>query len=312
MDINKKKYVNDFIKKENDESQSFNIVIEKINDIFLPILNKISSKLDGIVSFKLNIIGDYYLASNYNLFNPIHILIDYFVKEEDLEHSQKRAQKGNVGKLYSDAFNTKKHVVLTIEELCNVFFKELSISTKNISLFKRKNQIALNYLDYNFFVFFVNKDLFDDKEYEFKIKSKDFKLNFTETHENLLNKNKDTNGNFFDLIKFYKVIELELMLKNQLIFNASKIPYFYENLLYNIPNNLINNDLIYDNFLASFSYLINADIKEFVSADNYILVSDIYKLHSKPYITTIDINKILKQTKFFIDNIENIIPDIQN
>jgi len=310
MNINKKKYINYFINKENDENKSFALVLEKINDIFLSILNDISSRLNGKVGFKLNLIGEHFLGTNYNFLNPINILIDYLVEDEDLQYSQNRAKKGNIGKLYSDAFNTKNNLVLTIEELTKIFFNELSLNT-NITVYRRKNQISLKYLNYNFFVFFVNKNILDN-EYDFTIKSKDFRINFMQTHENLLIKNKESNGNFFNLIKFFKVVELELILKNELIFNASKIPYFYENLLYNIPNEIISNEFIYDNFLASFAYLINANLKEFISADNYNLINDFYQLHSKHYITTLDIQKVIQQTKFFINNIDSILSDIED
>lgn len=306
MDLNKKIFINNFVETITEESNSFDVVLEKLNEVLLTILNEISLKLGEQVSFKLNLIGQHYLNTNYKYNDSAHILIDYFTNYEDLQYSQKRAQKGNIGKLYSDAFNTKNNLVLTIEELSKVLYNELSIRFKNASVFIRKNQISINYLNYKFFIFFVNKSYISD-DYEFKIKGKEFNLNFLQTHENLLIKNNETNGNFFKLIKFYKVLELELAFNNKLLFNASKIPYFYENLLFNIPNNLINNDLVYDNFLASFSYLLNVDFKELISADKKDLISETYKIHAKPYITNMDINKVLKQTEFFIDNIDYIL-----
>lgn len=312
MDLNKKYFLDVFTQKENEENNSFVLVIEKINEIFVDILNDISEKLNGQVAFKLNLIGEHYLGTNYGFNNSANMLIEYYTKQEDLEFSQKRAKKGRVGKLYSDIFNTKNNLVFTIEELSRVFFNELTLRLKNASVFIRKNQISLKYLDFKFFIFFVSKEPLEN-DYEFIIKNKEFKLNLSEMHENLLKKDAETNGNFFNLIKFYKIIELELMFNNKLVINCSKIPYFYENLLYNIPNNLIDNELIYDNFLTSFSYLLNANLKDFISADNYILINDLYKIHSKNYITTLDVKKLLQQVEIFINSVDNIlVENIEN
>lgn len=305
MKIVYKEFINDYVKKQT-ELENFNLALEKINDLFISILNNISEKLNNRVSFKLNLIGEHSLNSNYGYYFPIHILIDYFSSKQDYENSEKRTKKGVIGKLYHDAFTSSQNLILTIEELSKTFFNELSLKAKNAQVYYRKNQIAIKFFDYKFFIFFVNRNLLEDENYNFVIKGKRYSINLEKTTENLLEKNKKTNGNFFNLVKFFKVMELELSLIDNVKVFAGKIPYFYENLLYNIPNEILNNEYIVDNFIATIAYLTNCDKNALVTADNDILLNDYYAKNEKPYISTIDFNNVIKQSKYFLNNIDKI------
>lgn len=308
MDINQKQFLDIFTKQDNEFTDSFVLAVDKLNEIFVEIFNFINERLNGQVDFNLNLIGEHYLGTNYGFDNPTHIMIEYNVREEDLQFSEKRAKKGNIGKLYTDAFNRTNNLVLTIPELAKFAYNELSLKLKNASVFIRKNQISIKFLDFKFFIFFVckNQSILEN-ETEFLIKGKHYNYNFSLMHNNLLQKNKETNGSFFSLIKFYKIIELELALNNKLLINNSKTPYFYENLLYNVPNYLMNNEFVYDNFLQSKTYLLNANLKELISSDEMPLIDDNFKIHSKPNITSLDINKTFKQVNIFIDNVNNFL-----
>ena len=128
-------------------------------------------------------------------------------------------------------------------------------------------------------------------------------------NKNLLEKNEKTNGHFFNLIKFFKVIEKELTLINKLEICAGKNLYFYENLLYNIPNELLNNN-IYDDFMLSYNYILTKykqnKLDEFVDGTNLKLIDDNYKLFAKHYITTQDVKLVIKNCRNFINN-QNLI-----
>ena len=69
------------------------------------------------------------------------------------------------------------------------------------------------------------------------------------------------------------------------------------------------NEFTYDSFKYALTYLQNADINELICADNLILINNHYNIHSKPCITSLDVKKVINQTKVFAENIENILSD---
>lgn len=310
MDIEKKQLIDNFIQNNKDD-ETFNLVIEKLSDFLSSFLNDVIEKSNNTLGFKLNLIGDYYLSSNFSTNNFVNILIDYYVDEDDYNFSENRGKKGHISKLATDTFNYNKNIVPTIKELSRALYNELSVKLQNVKIHLRKNCIGLRYLDYKFFIFFKKSNA-DEKQSNFIIKSKEYCFNFETLHQNLMQKNLETKGNFFKLVKFFKLVELELMLINKLTFKASNILYFYENLLYNLPNELLNNKLIYDNFIIAINYFNNIDFEELKTADDLILVNDYYQLKTKPAITTFDIKETLKQCKVFIDNIDKIFMPNEN
>lgn len=305
MNLEKKLLIDKFI-DDNKDDETFNLVLEKLNDFLSSFLNEIIEKTNYSVNFKLNLIGDYYLSSNFINNNFIHIMIDYITNEEDLKFSEKRSKKGAISKLTTDAFNMKKNVVPTNNQLIKLLYDEFTLKLQNSKIYMRKKCLGLNLMGYKFFIFFVNSNQIQN-EYNFIIKSKNYNFDFNLLHENLLKKNKETHGNFFKLVKFFKVVELELMILNKLTYKASNTLYFYENLLYNVPNDLLNNDLVFDNFIVSLSYLQNIDLNELKTADNIPLINDFYQIKTKPAITSLDVTKVFKQCKVFIDNVDKIL-----
>ncbi|MBE5745876.1 MAG: hypothetical protein E7359_01115 [Clostridiales bacterium] len=306
MDLETKLLIDEFVLNDEDFNEKFPLVLEKLNNFLIEFLNKIIEKTNYTVGFNLNLIGDYSLNSNYMDYSSVNIMIEYNTKEDDYKYSETRANKGSITKLTSDVFNLNKTIVPTISELSKLLHDELTIKLKNSKTYLRKNCIALKLLNYSFFIFFVNSN-FNKEDYNFVIKSKDYSLNFEKLTKNLLQKNEQTNGKFFNVIKFFKITELELMLIRKLKSKCSNILYFYENLLYNVPNELFDNDHIIDSFILVFSYLLNSNVYELKTADDKLLINDKYRLKVKPAITTIDIDNFFTNCKTFINNLDKIL-----
>lgn len=304
MDLNKKNIIENFIKNNNDD-ENINLILEKLNDFLSSFLYDITLKTNNSVNFGLNLIGDYLLSSNFSKNNFVHILINYYTNENDYDYSENRAKKGPILKLTNDAFNIKKNIIPTINQLTKLLYDELTIKLQNSKVYIRKNCIGLTLLGYKFCIFFINFNK-NQKEQNFILQSKNYTFNFDILHENLLIKNQETKGNFFNLVKFFKATELELINLNKLNYKASNTLYFYENLIYNIPNELLLNEYIYDNFIASVSYLKNIDLDDLNTADNLQLVNDSYNLYSKPAITSINVKTALKQFDLFLINLDKI------
>jgi len=306
MDLETKLLIDEFVLNDEDFNEKFPLVLEKLNNFLIEFLNKKIKKTNYTVGFNLNLIGDYSLNSNYMDYSSVNIMIEYNTKEDDYKYSETRANKGSITKLTSDVFNLNKTIVPTISELSKLLHDELTIKLKNSKTYLRKNCIALKLLNYSFFIFFVNSN-FNKEDYNFVIKSKDYSLNFEKLTKNLLQKNEQTNGKFFNVIKFFKITELELMLIRKLKSKCSNILYFYENLLYNVPNELFDNDHIIDSFILVFSYLLNSNVYELKTADDKLLINDKYRLKVKPAITTIDIDNFFTNCKTFINNLDKIL-----
>ena len=314
MNEKKKEIINSFVLKKDEEIlTNYNLVLEKLNDFLLPFLDKIIEENKNEISFKLNLIGDHLIESNYDFINSSTIMIEYFTNSEIYNYDKSQEEKSEIGQLISNSFQSKDLVYPTIQNLLNRLYNYLSLNTKDVAIFKRKNGISIKLFDFKFFIFFYNKTKNSDL-YNFQIKGKNYSFNFIKMHENLLKKNNETRNGFFNTIKFFKIIERELSLLNKLILPASKTLYFYENLLYSLPNKLFENNFIYDNFIETYNFLNKIYIDEDLdslknSEDLSVFVEDEYQLFAKYYITKNDIKLILKQCKIFISNINEIIKD---
>lgn len=313
MTDDQKVLINEFVKNSQSNNSSikeFNLVLDKLNEFLMPFFEQVVKDNNNLIFFKNKVIGDYKIGSNYGYFDFCYIMFDvFYANENDLEYNNSRQQKGEMGKLLSDSFNYNNNVLPTTTNLQNALFKYLVLKGSNFKVFMRKNCIYLKFLDYKFCLFF-NANKLNSTEVNFNLKGKTYHFNLDLMNKNLLEKNEKTNGHLFDLIKFFKIIEKELTLINKLEICAGKNLYFYENLLFNIPNELLNNNNIYDDFMLSYNYILSSckqkKLDEFVDGANLKLIDDNYKLFAKHYITTQDVKLVLKNCRNFINN-QNLI-----
>ncbi len=315
MTDDQKVLIDEFVKNSQSDANSieeFNLVLDKLNEFLMPFFEHVVKDNNNLIFFKNKVIGDYKIGSNYEYYDFCYIMFEvFYANENDLEYNNSRQQKSEIGKLLSDSFNFNNNVLPTTTNLQNALFKYLVLKGSNFKVFMRKNYIYLKFLDYKFCLFF-NAQKASSSEVNFNLKGKTYNFNLDLMNKNLLEKNEKTNGHFFNLIKFFKVIEKELTLINKLEICAGKNLYFYENLLYNIPNELLNNN-VYDDFMLSYNYILTKykqnKLDEFVDGANLKLIDDNYKLFAKHYITTQDVKLVLKNCRNFINNQTIIFSD---
>ena len=312
IDIKKKEIINKFINTKNKEDDiNFSLVLEKLNDFLSSFFNKLTQENGNKIQFKTRLIGDHSLKTNYDFVDSATIMIEYFANDEEYEFSQKLNQKSDIGKLVTVSLHPKEEIVPTTNILIDRLFNYLSLNTKNVNIFKRKNGLSVKLYDFKFFIFFYLKNPGNDN-LKFQIKGKNYAFNLRTMHENLELKNKETKGKFFKLVKFYKIVERELTLIEKSHLSASKVLYFYENLLYSLPESVYESKYVYDNFIKSFEHLKNIDkyddFEDLKNAENNpLFITDEYELFAKYYVTKKDLKLVLKQCKQFIDNIDEII-----
>lgn len=313
MDEKNQQLINNFVKKTNkEENSNFNLVYNKLTDFLTPFFNNISNEFSKSIQFKIKLIGDIPISTNFDYLDSATIMIEYLSDENSYDNSTKYESKSEIGKLLDDSFNANKKIP-TIEILLEKLYNHISLKTNNVVVFKRKNGIALKLFDFKFFIFFYNKHN-NSENYNFQIKGKNYAFNFDLMHINLQNKNKQTKGSFVKLIKLYKICERELKLIDKLSINASKTLYFYENLLYSLPNELFESKNVFDNFVSSFNFLQKIYkyddfdvLKNSEEKPLFVDENEEYELFAKYYITREDLKLVLKQSKIFIDNIDKII-----
>ena len=93
------------------------------------------------------------------------------------------------------------------------------------------------------------------------------KVNLFLYNENMNLKDKQTNGNYKKLVRIFKNIRKTLLI-NKMTSNSKLNKYFIELLVYNIPNELIKDEDITNDFFKSINYLYNCNILNFKSFDN--------------------------------------------
>jgi len=277
---------------EEDKSQkSSSVLLKKITEY----LSQISSEK---ITFEAEFLGDFVLKSNFNILSNCYIKINCKAKENDIYYSNP-TNKSTFRKFKEKILEDKRliptlnEVVLYLERLLKTEFDAKTFVKNNYLSIEYKNVKYVVFADYNIDKFFV---LFKKK----------FNINLEELHKNLLLKNKETNGNFFKTVKFCKAVEGELMLKNYRFERFINVPYSYENIIFNVPNNLLNEKNVYYNYLNAITYLINSNEEEFAQADNEKLINK-YGFNFIPSLSKRSYKNFIANNKFFIKNIEEIL-----
>lgn len=92
------------------------------------------------------------------------------------------------------------------------------------------------------------------------------KVNIFEYIENMDRKDKETGGNYKKLVRIYKNIRKNILVK-KMASSSDLNKYFVELIIYNIPDFLLIGDDIYEVFTKSVNYLFNCNIFDFKSFD---------------------------------------------
>ena len=100
----------------------------------------------------------------------------------------------------------------------------------------------------------------------FKYKSQTYEMDYEKFITNLETKQEETNGIYLDMIVLYKYMEFYLLLENKVNYKTLTEFNLYENLLYNVPNDLYTEDL-YQTTINTLNFIYNANPKNLITVD---------------------------------------------
>lgn len=260
----------------------FNEVKRALTEI---VENYIENKSAYVVPY-----GVYYAKNNYQLVEPMEFFVVLPSDRESVEKIEqvqiKKFQKNKkrrtikdiyeslaVNTVYDDNGNTNNLTAFdAAKTIMNQFQKYLNEEDK---VYNKRNVVflklhideeidlpAIIYVGYKF------NDLENQNIISFSKLGYKMNEDINQTNINILEKNKETDGNYLVLCKLFKMLELELILTEESNIYLSKKSIFMESLLYNVPNELfINND-----FSKMISDVVNfiklSDISAFYAIDN--------------------------------------------
>lgn len=271
--------VNTHFSKQFDEvAQNCQNEVERaLNEI---LFEHIQNKMAYVVPY-----GVYALKTNYQLVEPMEFFVvlpsdrETVTKVEEVQKKQfqkKKRQsikdiyqsitlsntkddKGNIINL--TAFDTAKTIVSQLQKYLNLedkaFYKRNVVFLK-LHIDEEIDLPVIIYVGYKF----------EDEMIEFAKLGYKSKENINQTMQNILVKNNQTDGKYLLLCKFFKMMELELVMNEDSNVYLSKKSLFVESILYNVPNYIFEND----DFSVIFRDICNY-LKQ-CSANDYLLCPD--------------------------------------
>jgi len=231
---------------------------DEVENLILNSLKDVSKKNNLLLnSLNFFFAGDHVLNTNILNFSPLVIFVSLKQKKEDII-SYKKSQ--NLSKT-AQQFLTKTSVI-TAELIAQALFESLQIElTKQDKIYIANNILVVNISGKIKLKIIVGYQFEEQFEYEYL--GKYYTENILELFS-LYDKKDEECGYFYDFVRILKSMELELFQNNIVKDKYFDILYFVENLVYNIPSNLLKTEDFYTAFINGVNYLKNADIKEFL------------------------------------------------
>ena len=231
---------------------------DEVENLMLNSLKEVSSK-NNLLLNQLNFFfaGDHVLNTNMLNFSPLVIFVSLKQKKEDII-TYKKSQ--NLSKT-AQQFLTKTNVI-TAELIAQALFESLQLElTKQDKIYIANNIIIVNVggkiklrivVGYQF-----------EEQFEYEYLGKYYTENILQLFS-LYDKKDEDCGYFYDFVRVLKSIELDLFQNNVVKEKSYDILYFVENLVYNIPSNLLKSEDFHNAFINGLNYLKNANIKDFI------------------------------------------------
>lgn len=279
--------------QENRIEPAFYDNIEALIQEALTSLQQSNRELGGKLNFFMA--GDHVLQTNFQTISPLVVFVSLKQKRKDiLAYKQMQKLKRRAKKLFAPIS------VITDELVAGLLFTELQnyLETKD-KLYVSKNVIMVNIVNHIKIKIIVGYNF--DGSFEYEYIGKQYKENFLEFLEKMDKKDAQTK-HFFDMIRILKSMEIELFNLGYLKDKYFDAYNFVENLVYNVPNELLSDDSFYEAFLKTINYLKNADLTKFVQTDNTPMFE-----HSKnARYDLIKAKYFIKAILYFYNNFEAI------
>jgi hypothetical protein len=246
-------------------------------------------KNNGLAKTNINffISGDHMLSTNIGTTSPLIIFVSLKANKQQVLLFKKANKASQTVKRFIAA-----QTVLTDEVLAQMLFEALTqqfdaktklYNTKNIIVINLENMLKIKVIvGYNF-----------EGSFEYQYLNNYYSENLLALIE-AFDKKEATTNNFFDLVRVFKSIELELLHLDIIKQKSYDKLNFIENIVYNVPNELLIDTDFSRAFLKSLNYLKNADFSNFklASKNEYMFSADENSLYN------------IREARFFIKEID--------
>lgn len=257
----------------------FNEVHRALKEI---IETNVQNKLAYVVPY-----GVYRAKDNYQLVEPMEFFVVLPSDEESVkkvENVQKRQMQKQRRQTVKDIYQSITLTGGTKDEFGNVVNLTAFDTAKTImsqlqkylnledKVYYKRNVVFLKlHIDEDIdlpVIIYVGYKFYDNDMIEFSKLGYKMKENIEQTNNNILQKNVDTNGNYLVLCKLFKMLELELVLKEESNVYLSKKSIFIESILYNVPNVFFQGDDFGKIFSDIVNYIKQLDVENVYTIDN--------------------------------------------
>lgn len=290
IDFGYVKFFDEFLETEKEDyEKKYKKAYNALNKFLKKSLTFLAENFNNEIEFKFENISDYMLKTNFKNFSNSVIKINY-IAPENLIHNAKNT---SAYKKLKDKFIEDTNKILLPNEVIKFLQSELGKEVLNCKTTAKNNVLLVKIYDFRFYIL-VDFNI----ENSFVLFKRNYNINQLKFSENFAKKEKETNGNFSKVIRFFKNIEVELAINNLLTNILINKIYLYENILFNVPSKLFCEEFTYLNYLNAITYLSNTNPENFKTMDEQDF-SSVQNLK--------DFDLFIVNNKVFLNNINYIL-----
>lgn len=290
IDFGYVKFFDEFLETEKEDyEKKYKKAYNALNKFLKKSLTFLAENFNNEIEFKFENISDYMLKTNFKNFSNSVIKINY-IAPENLIHNAKNT---SAYKKLKDKFIEDTNKILLPNEVIKFLQSELGKEVLNCKTTAKNNVLLVKIYDFRFYIL-VDFNI----ENSFVLFKRNYNINQLKFSENFAKKEKETNGNFSKVIRFFKNIEVELAINNLLTNVLINKIYLYENILFNVPSKLFCEEFTYLNYLNAITYLSNTNPENFKTMDEQDF-SSVQNLK--------DFDLFIVNNKVFLNNINYIL-----
>lgn len=247
-------------------------------------------------------VGDFMTGTNYEN-STIDFLVVYQTIRENIDFSvvaQKVNKKGKVKVSTYQAImgGATNKGIMQAEQVAERFGAHLKVQMPSITkIYTKRNQIMVRFADNKVAKIIVCYKFDGESDLVCRRVNTWYRFNNAKLLENLALKNKLTKNRFIEVVRFFKALEIELIIAEESTLLIGKNG-FVENYLYNVPTELFlekDKYVMIENILV---YLKNKNPKDFMLADETDLMFNAKSLYTKSYAKQF-VNKIDYAFEYF-------------
>lgn len=271
------------------KNEDLSEIIEAGYTEMLGVLDNALEELKKLYSISLKLTlettGDYTINTNNQIMSPITFIIKYKSDKTFVQNNlypQKNSSRQNIDVVGDTAIITQPTSYALAEDLADIIQDTIE---GEVRTFAKYGTIRLTYEKLNIKIMFVYD--IGHGDYVFTDNGQFNLMKYDKAVLNINKKIKDTNYNFCDICRLFKTFELELFLTKKTSRYFSLSYYFIETLVYNIPNQILQAEDIFDSYVKCVNYLNVFDIKKMVYLDDTKIDDEILLKNYKRFISKI-------------------------